>query len=107
MALRRFYMETPPLNNGRLLIGGDLFHHIRDVCRFGAGDRFEILIGDGQAHLVEIESVSKRDLNAAILSARALPTPIKPEITLALSLPKLPKVDWIIEKCVELGVTEI
>lgn len=108
MAYRRFYLDSKAqIPSGQLIIGGDLFHHIRDVCRFGAGDKFEILPGDGNAHLVEIESVSKRDLAVKIISARPLPTPAKPEIILALSVPKLPKVDWIAEKCVELGVAEI
>jgi 16S rRNA (uracil1498-N3)-methyltransferase len=36
-----------------------------------------------------------------------LPEIARPLVTLALSVPKLPKVDWIIEKSVELGVAEI
>jgi 16S rRNA (uracil1498-N3)-methyltransferase len=108
MAHRRFYLEQKNLEaSGRLQISGDLFHHIRDVCRFDIGDRFEVLFGDAKAHLVEIKEVGKRELAAQIISERALPPPAKPAITLALSVPKLPKVDWIIEKCVELGVADI
>jgi 16S rRNA (uracil1498-N3)-methyltransferase len=120
MAYRRFYMDkkevtsratlpgqSPGFGDNGLTIGGDLFHHIRDVCRFGAGDRFEVLFGDAKALLVEISAVGKRELAAKVISERALPPPAKPEIILALSIPKLPKVDWIAEKCVELGVAEI
>src|SRR5262245_45803414 len=100
MAYRRFYMDKKDLADGTLTITGDLFHDIRAVCRFSSGDRIEILTGDAKARLVEVNSISKRDLTATIISERALPAPAKPEITLALSVPKLPKVDWIIEKCV-------
>jgi 16S rRNA (uracil1498-N3)-methyltransferase len=82
-------------------------HHIRDVCRFGAGDEFEVLIGDGQARLVRIEQISSREIAACVLSSRILPKPAKPDLVLCLSIPKLPKVDWIVEKSVELGVAEI
>lgn len=108
MALRRFYLDKSEIEEETLLrIRGDLFHHIRDVCRFGAGDQFEILPGDGRALLYRIQDISGRDLTAEKLSERQLPPLAKPLITLALSVPKLPKVDWIVEKCVELGVFEI
>ena len=106
MSLRRFYTGSP-VAEGEFVIEGDLFHHIRDVCRFTVGARFELLPGDGRAVLVEIISIAKRTLNAQQMSARDLPALSKPFITLALSLPKLPKFDWITEKCVELGVDEI
>lgn len=62
MAYRRFFVEHPPGEN--LCIDGDLFHHIRDVCRFGEGDQFEVLPGNKQAVLMRITSVGKRELIA-------------------------------------------
>lgn len=108
MALRRFYFDKKKMENEDTLpILGDLFHHIRDVCRFAPGDQFEILPGDGRAVLYEITSVGKREMSARKLSERVIPPPMKPDIVLALSVPKLPKVDWILEKSVELGVSEV
>jgi 16S rRNA (uracil1498-N3)-methyltransferase len=107
MALRRFYIGKENLQGDRLLIAGDLFHHIRDVCRFNVGAQFEVLLGDHQAHLIEVTEVGKRELSGRKISTRELPALKKPLITLCLSVPKLPKVDWIIEKCVELGASEI
>lgn len=108
MAFRRFYLAKDEMGDeGALQIRGELFHHIRDVCRFGEGDKFEILPGDGRAILYEISAASKKEFTAAKVSERTLPPLHKPLITLALSVPKLPKVDWIVEKCVELGVFEI
>ena len=108
MAFRRFYIDKNEIQDeASLHVKGDLFHHIRDVCRFKVGDQFEVLNGEPRALLYEISQMSNRDLSARKLSERPLPAPEKPAVTLALSLPKLPKVDWIIEKCVELGVAEI
>lgn len=109
MAFRRFLIDPTDLNteSATVNLSGDLVHHIREVCRFQVGDQFEVLPGDGRALLVEIERADKRSLSARVISARDLPPPQKPLVTLALSIPKLPKVDWIIEKCVELGVHEI
>lgn len=107
MAWRRFHVEAGEVQGERALLRGELVHHIRDVCRFGVGDRFELLPGDGQALLVEIQTLSAKELHAAVVERRALPPLAKPLLTLCLSVPKLPKVDWIVEKCVELGVFEI
>ncbi|MGZ3723690.1 MAG: RsmE family RNA methyltransferase [Bdellovibrionales bacterium] len=107
MALRRFYIETSDLTGDGILLRGDLFHHIREVCRFSVGDQFEALPGDGTALLVEITALTNKEIQARTISSRQVPPLAKPYITLALSVPKLPKVDWIIEKSVELGVAEI
>jgi 16S rRNA (uracil1498-N3)-methyltransferase len=107
MAYRRFYIEKENLNGGQVNLRGDLVHHIRDVCRFKTGDKFEVLAGDGQARLVEIVHESKSEMQAREISVRALPPLAKPYVTLCVSVPKLPKVDWIVEKCVELGAYEV
>lgn len=107
MALRRFYVDNEAISATHVNIDGDLFHHIRDVCRFQIGDTFEVLPGDGRAILVELSASEKKSLQARIVSTRTIAALPKPFITLALSVPKLPKVDWIVEKCVELGVYEI
>ncbi len=103
MALRRFYVEPDLLRETSIVLTGDIVHHIRDVVRFGVGDRFELLGGDGLAVLVEITRSEPRALTCQRLSERTLSVPAGPRIHLVLSLPKLPKVDWIIEKSVELG----
>lgn len=104
MALRRFWIDPSLMTGSQLRIEGDLFHHIREVCRFGTGDRFEVLPGDGKAHLAEITAMGKRELRARVLSERDIEALKKPWIRLVLSVPRYPKVDFILEKCVELGV---
>lgn len=107
MALRRFYIEPQQLFENQVCLTGDMVHHIADVCRFGVGDQFEVLTGDGVAHLVEIQQQTSREILAKVLSRREITKPSGPEVVLCLSVPKLPKVDWIVEKSVELGVAEI
>lgn len=88
-------------------ITGDVFHHIFDVCRQAQGSKFEVL-GDGKkAHLVEVTSVSKKSATAQILESRDLPVPSKPHIVLALSVPRFPVMEAVVEKAVELGVHRI
>jgi len=105
MALRRFPIETQNLlaQSNRVRIVGDLFHHIKDVYRFTLNDHFEVLPGNGKALKVRLTQIDRHEMWAEVEGERALPPLPKPWVTLALSLPKLPKVDWIVEKAVELG----
>jgi 16S rRNA (uracil1498-N3)-methyltransferase len=104
MALRRFWIDEPVRENDNVTIAGDLFHHIRDVCRFEVGDNFELLPGDGRAYLVQISAMNKKDLVAQVRESRELETLKRPWIHLVLSAPRYPKVDFILEKSAELGV---
>lgn len=92
------------MSGGQVHIDGELFHHIRDVCRFGESDHFEVLPGDDKAYLVQITKMNKRDLVGQVKEDRVIEPLKKPWIHLALSVPRYPKVDFILEKAVELGV---
>lgn len=104
--MRRFWREPQDWRDDELEIRGDLFHHLRDVCRFQAGDRFELL-ETGKAWLVEISRIEKKTLWLKRIEERELPPMKRPHIHLVLSLPRFATVDWIVEKSVELGVKSI
>ncbi|MGE0763308.1 MAG: 16S rRNA (uracil(1498)-N(3))-methyltransferase [Bdellovibrionales bacterium] len=104
--MRRFWLEPQNWDQEQLQVSGELFHHLIDVCRFEVGDKFELL-STGQAVFVEILSVDKRHAQLRRLEVRQIGQMPKPHIHLALSVPRFAKVDWIVEKSVELGIHEI
>lgn len=105
--MRRYRLTDDPQDLAYIPIEGDLFHHIVDVCRQGVGSKFELLDSKGQAHLVEIQSLSKRSALTRTLETRALPTLPTPHLILALAVPRFPVLEAVLEKAVELGVAEI
>lgn len=104
--MRRFWIEEKLIVGVNYQIQDELFHHIVDVCRFGVGDKFELL-HDQEAYFVEIIEVTKRSLQVLPREIRKIPPLPQPHLHLALSIPRFTKVDWIVEKCVELGVHSI
>lgn len=91
---------------GIVRLAGDTLHHIRDVCRQGIGDRFEVLV-DGRAYFVELQQETKRESVGRILEIRDIePLPF-PRVRLALAIPRFPVFEAVLEKCVELGVEAI
>ena len=84
-------------------------HHARRVLRLRAGDAVVLFDGAGS----EFEAVLVEDpLNASQLQARVVRgAPVDREagvaITLVQALCAQDKLDWIIEKCVELGAARL
>lgn len=105
-AVRRFWLDPQEFENDELKIDGDLYHHLIDVCRFEIGDKFELL-QTGAASFVEMIAKDKRTLTVRRRETRPIQAPPRPYIHLALSVPRFPKVDWIVEKSVELGIYAI
>lgn len=91
----------------QVVLKGEALHHIRDVCRQHVGDQFEVLIGDGKARLVEIILESKNASIARVLETRIVPPLPEPHLVLALSIPRFPVFEAVLEKAVELGVAQI
>ncbi len=106
--MRRYWIPKDMLyGSDQVVISGDVLHHVRDVCRMHIGSKFEVIVEGGAAHLVEIISETKHDSTARILETRAIPELPKPHVHLALSIPRFPVFEAVIEKAVELGVTRI
>ena len=103
----RFYIPNPHIENGLLEIGGDEVKHIRKVLRLKAGD--EILVFDGLGKEFEGTIIEEGRLFVMvkiqhIFSSKG-DSPL--EVTLAQSLLKGEKMDYLIQKATELGVKEI
>lgn len=105
--MRRYWVPEDSIHADHIEIKGDVHHHIFDVCRQTMGSRFEVLNGKGQALLVEVVEEKKNSARAKVLSSRELPKAPTPKIILALSVPRFPVFESLLEKCVELGVHEV
>ncbi len=105
--MRRYRIEGASENDSDVVIEGESFHHIVDVCRQGMGSRFEVLTESGWALLSEVVQVGKKQALVRVIEKRQIPPLKKPWIHLAMSLPKIATFEAVLEKSVELGVKEI
>lgn len=110
--MRRYWIQAEQLltvtdNQHEVVFEGDQFHHIFDVCRQAVGSRFEVLHPNRHAYFVEVTEVRKKSARARVIESRQIdPLPL-PHIHLALSLPRFPVFESVLEKMVEMGVTGI
>ncbi|MGB5108208.1 MAG: 16S rRNA (uracil(1498)-N(3))-methyltransferase [Formosimonas sp.] len=104
----RFYCPPPLADIGQeFSLPNDVFHHAVNVLRMRVGDAFEIFDGHGHAARAQLSHIEKKSARANTVTVlnQAVESPLP--ITLAQCLSASDKMDWTIEKAVELGVTHI
>lgn len=82
-------------------------HHIRDVMRLKKGDMVDIFDGNGREYSCFIEEVGKEGITIKIKEELSPKHDMPFNVTLYQAIPKKAKMDFIIEKTVELGVARI
>ena len=103
----RFWIDRACLQGSRFLIKDSLYHHVCRVAKIEKGESFELFCEGLQKYEVVLSSVSSSRAVADIIKTDPVPPLKKPYLRLALSLPRLSKMDSLIETAVELGVKEI
>ncbi|MCL2352793.1 MAG: 16S rRNA (uracil(1498)-N(3))-methyltransferase [Firmicutes bacterium] len=105
----KFFAEPRNMTSGRVLLTGGDAAHIARVLRGKAGDVH--IIGDdrGGDYECEILEIGKNRDSVSFKILRRLPGENEPGVSMTLyqALPKLDKMDAIIQKCVELGVARV
>lgn len=107
MSVRRYWINPTKIADEAAVIDEQLFRHICLVCKHTEGDEVELLPGDGWAYLAKIVNLKKKAALCSIVSKRKIEPLPRPHIHLCVSLPKFNKLEFIIEKSVELGVASL
>jgi len=88
-------------------ITGSDVNYITNVLRLKKGSFVSVYDGRGKAYLARIDRIDKDKITCAVIEElSAAPEPLI-RITLVQGLPKGDKMETIIQKCTELGVSEI
>lgn len=106
--MHHFFAEPSQIAGDTVCLTGSDVNHIRNVLRMDVGD--QLTVSDGQSsrlYTCRITSAEKDKIWAAIESAGDSGTELPSRICLFQGLPKSDKMDWIVQKAVELGVCEI
>ncbi|MCR5584409.1 MAG: 16S rRNA (uracil(1498)-N(3))-methyltransferase [Lachnospiraceae bacterium] len=104
----RFYINEEQHIGEEITVTGEDVNHIKNVLRLTEGDRIILCNGQNVDHLSEITDMSiKNEIRCRVLETKASESELPVRIVLYQGLPKKDKMELIIQKCVELGVSEI
>lgn len=102
---RRFFVDCV---GDETVIEGDEFAHAKNVLRLTVGDEVILLDNSGDEYGAIITSVDKRSMTAHVVSKnrgdREAPVPVK---VIFGYIKNADKNEFVVQKCVELGVKEI
>ncbi|WP_377703572.1 16S rRNA (uracil(1498)-N(3))-methyltransferase [Pseudoduganella sp. UC29_71] len=102
----RFYCPQP-LAVGLLIDLPDAVAHHVHVVRLAPGESITLFNGEGGEYTAVLHTVEKRRASAEIKAHTARDAELPYAVTVAQALPEASKMDWIIEKAVELGAAAI
>jgi len=105
--MRVFFTDRSDVSDKTVVLTGDNYHHIKNVLRLAKGD--EILVKTG-GNLSYLCSVSEFEENKVICSVKDIfeaDTELPIRVSVFQGIPKGDKMELVIQKCTELGASEI
>lgn len=105
--MNRFFVKKDDIEGSSATITGEDLKHISKVLRMAPGDRVVLCDGEGYQHLAEISEITKDYARLEIVNSERCMSEPAQRITLYQGLPKGDKMELIVQKCVELGISEI
>ncbi len=101
----RFFCED--IINNDIILSREDIHHITKVLRMKINDNLTVCDKNGMDYECEINNITEGEVNLKINAFHKTLTEPSVKITLYQALPKGDKLDFIVQKAVELGVHEI
>jgi 16S rRNA (uracil1498-N3)-methyltransferase len=105
--MHRFYVTPNQINGDTVSVTGPDVNHIKNVLRMKQGEEIVICNGQGKDCYCIINKVSEAEITAKVQSEKDTGTELRTKITLFQGMPKMDKMELIVQKAVELGVHEI
>lgn len=102
----RFYCPAPLSSGTEIVLPASTAHHVQ-VLRLASGDEVTLFNGAGGTYTARVLQIEKKRVTVEIGAFTDVEAELPYMLTLAQGLPESSKMDWIIEKAVELGVTTI
>jgi 16S rRNA (uracil1498-N3)-methyltransferase len=107
MRLTRVHVTGALAAGGRRTLEGDAANHIARVLRLRPGDALTLFDGGGGEHAARIEEVRQGAVIVTV-GERADPARESPlQLTLAQGVSRGERMDWVVQKATELGVSRI
>lgn len=103
----RFYCPPPLPSSGSFNLPSDAAHHASRVLRLREGDSVQMFDGEGHECHGVIEALSGKQVVIGNIVRVETDRESPLQVLLAQALSSSEKMDWVIQKATELGVTEI
>ncbi|MCY4514508.1 MAG: 16S rRNA (uracil(1498)-N(3))-methyltransferase [Candidatus Tectomicrobia bacterium] len=105
--MHRVYVAPEILDESVISLPHGASHHVARVLRLRVGDQIGLFDGSGREYLVCLTLVSAGQVRAEKQVLLAAASTRVDDVVLGQGLPQGAKMDWIVEKCSELGLSTL
>ncbi len=102
-----FFVSPENIAENSVTVTGDDVNHIKNVLRMKIGEKFVANDGNGASYCCAISEMNDERVVAEIVDGQLMSNELPVKLVLFQGLPKADKLELIIQKGVELGVSEI
>lgn len=103
--MQRYFVSPQAIQGGRIRITGEDVKHVTRVMRFRPGDEVICANGQGESYRVRLTEFGPDQVLAEIVEPLAEKVEPEVKLTLVQGLPKGDKMDLIVQKGTEVGVS--
>jgi 16S rRNA (uracil1498-N3)-methyltransferase len=107
MRLTRVHVPGPLASGARHTIEGDAANHITRVLRLELGGSLIVFDGQGGEYSARIESFRKKSVTIEVRDRSPTSRESSLSLTLAQGVSRGERMDWVVQKATELGVSAI
>ena len=104
--MHTFYVSPDKISGDSTEIYGSEHHHLRNVLRLNVGDNIRIIDGIGNILIAEITNI-RNDTTIVSIIDHQIQLKKKPEIALFQGIPKNDRMELILQKTTEIGLTKV
>ena len=105
--MSNFFIDSDNIDGEKAYITGSDVNHIKNVLRMKESDEIKLSTGDGLLYTTKISAFLPDRIVCRIIDCEGGRSELPAKIVLFQGLPKKDKMELIIQKAVELGVSEI
>ena len=106
MPVTRIY-QSVPLTSGMLQLDEKASHHLARVLRMAVAEEVILFNGDGGEYRAVIRTINKKNVTVEIVNFSKRHTESPVNLILAQGIARGEKMDFVIQKAVELGVSQL
>jgi len=107
MHIPRLYLPTSLVTGEILVLEEQAAHHVKQVLRLGPGAVLRVFDGEGREHHASLLDGGRDRVSVEVGTATLSNTESSLNITLAQGIPRGDRMDFILQKAVELGISSI
>jgi len=103
--MHQFFVKPEQIDGKQITITGSDVNHIKNVLRMHPGEELSVSNGvDGKEYRCQIDEVMEREVRCTLRFIKEDGLELPARVYLFQGLPKADKMDFIVQKAVELGV---